>query len=445
MLRFKSFLILGLLVLTTSLSAQSKREKSLLWKVEKQGYNTSYLFGTIHVKDERVFHFNDSLFSKLDEVDVLVTELDLSTESILAMVEGMKLPEGKTLQDVMKPKQYERLRDFAEEHVALNFSQLEKFKPFMVLMLTMQKEIPNNTSEAVDMYLYNYAVKIGKKTKALETLDEQLEALDALSIEKIIKSIDEYESEKGISYEDMILAYQNSDIQAMNELTKLEEAKNEKFMKAIFDKRNKVMAKRIPLMMKESSTFFAIGAGHLAGTKGVLSKLENDGFKITPVVAGKSLPLDISDPKQHDDLFGSKFSVDFPSDFTHKEQLTAGMKVHIYSSNHVDDSSPNKLFNLIYYDLPLDVSALGEDELQAFFTAFEQGIIKTMNGEIISKKEVSIINGKAEDILINLANQSEVAMRVIIQKNYSLILQVVAEGKINKVEVDNYYKSLKIN
>lgn len=38
--------------------------------------------------------------------------------------------------------------------------------------------------------------------------------------------------------------------------------------------------------MKEKSTFFAVGAGHLGGMKGVINLLKKAGYKVTAVKMG---------------------------------------------------------------------------------------------------------------------------------------------------------------
>ncbi|MEO5583583.1 MAG: TraB/GumN family protein, partial [Saprospiraceae bacterium] len=50
--------------------------------------------------------------------------------------------------------------------------------------------------------------------------------------------------------------------------------------------RNKKWIPLMSAMMKDKSTFFAVGAGHLGGPKGVINLLKLAGYKITPVKMG---------------------------------------------------------------------------------------------------------------------------------------------------------------
>jgi len=55
------------------------------------------------------------------------------------------------------------------------------------------------------------------------------------------------------------------------------------FVFALVVRRNMVMANRMQPYLKTGNTFFAVGALHLPGEKGILRLLETMGYKITRV------------------------------------------------------------------------------------------------------------------------------------------------------------------
>ncbi|HYC28941.1 MAG TPA: TraB/GumN family protein, partial [Chitinophagaceae bacterium] len=59
------------------LNAQQKPiDNALLWKVTgKSLLKPSFLFGTIHLQDQRVFNFNDSLYSFIKYADGFAMEV----------------------------------------------------------------------------------------------------------------------------------------------------------------------------------------------------------------------------------------------------------------------------------------------------------------------------------------------------------------------------------
>jgi hypothetical protein len=315
--------------------------------------------------------------------------------------------------------------------------------------MAMESEIPSNMPDVMDVYLYKYAKSKGKKTTGLETMDEQQAVFDLFTIEQVVEAIEDYEKGEDVSYEDYIRVYQSSNLEKLQELNKMEEAKNEKFMKALLQDRNKVMSDRMPKFMKEASTLFAVGAGHLAGEEGLLTMLEGKGFTVSPIVAGKTLPDDALEvesekPDEVEELMGKKFDIQFPTEYEYSTKDVQGMKMHIYTCTYSSDESANFMYNLIYYKLPMDVSTLGKEGEKAFFEAFEDGIVGSLNGKVVSKKKLKLEKGIGSDMEMSLAGDHRMGVRVLLQDDFCVILQVMSQGKLDKREVEAFYNSLKL-
>ena len=72
------FLILS--IFTSNLLAQNGRSwpNTLLWKISGNGLTkSSFLYGTMHLQDKRLFYFTDSLYHYLEQVDGYSMEIDL--------------------------------------------------------------------------------------------------------------------------------------------------------------------------------------------------------------------------------------------------------------------------------------------------------------------------------------------------------------------------------
>ena len=54
-------------------------------------------------------------------------------------------------------------------------------------------------------------------------------------------------------------------------------------MALLIDNRNADWAAKMPAIMAAKPTFFAVGAGHLAGPKGVLQLLKDAGYTVEAV------------------------------------------------------------------------------------------------------------------------------------------------------------------
>ena len=81
---------------------------------------------------------------------------------------------------------------------------------------------------------------------------------------------------------DLIAVYKKRDVDSLYSYM-MSTGASEDFATELISKRNE---KWIPLMQKaftEKPTFFAVGAGHLGGSEGVISLLRKKGYRLTPV------------------------------------------------------------------------------------------------------------------------------------------------------------------
>ena len=124
-----------------------------------------------------------------------------------------------------------------------------------------------------------------KKIIGIETVDEQLSALNSLSYQEqadlLVKEIHSFEENKNEGT-DLVRFYmeQNLDSLASNDA---DAQMPEKFYKALVIDRNVRMADRIAYFIKEQSTFIAVGALHLPKQEGVIELLRKKGFTVIAV------------------------------------------------------------------------------------------------------------------------------------------------------------------
>jgi len=57
----------------------SKLPNTLLWKISGNGLiKSSYLYGTMHLTDKRVFQLGDSLYKSIEQTEGFAAELDMN-------------------------------------------------------------------------------------------------------------------------------------------------------------------------------------------------------------------------------------------------------------------------------------------------------------------------------------------------------------------------------
>ena len=89
--------------------------------------------------------------------------------------------------------------------------------------------------------------------------------------------------EDGVKIEqDIVDAYKTFNLDRISQTLKASDG-FENVANRVFDSRNENWAQKMPSIMAEKSTLFAVGAGHLIGDKGLLNLLKKQGYKVKAV------------------------------------------------------------------------------------------------------------------------------------------------------------------
>ncbi|AYN05974.1 TraB/GumN family protein [Flavobacterium sp. 140616W15] len=116
----------------------------------------------------------------------------------------------------------------------------------------------------------------------LETIKAQFEILDyAYTNDEMISMLTESVKDGSIP---LIDDYKAENIEAIYNRTTGEKFMNERTREEMLDKRNSNWVNQIPELMKNKSTFIAVGAAHLAGEQVVINLLKKAGYKVKSVM-----------------------------------------------------------------------------------------------------------------------------------------------------------------
>ena len=255
-------------------------DRPFLYRIE--GKPASFLYGTIHVPDDRVL--------ALRRADVLATELEFDLKTQEALRAGLTLPGNQTLSDVVPPELYKRLeRYFTSRGAPLASFQRLKLVPLGAVLEMAGYRGGNRV--ALDEMLIADARRAGKPVEGLERAEEQLAALDALTPAEQLKVLDEELAEleklapgEPGPIEKMVRAYVAGDEKALwaESMAYVDpgDPVDAKFVDALFTQRNVRFAERIDQRLSAQPArayFVAIGALHLFGPDGVIARLEKRG------------------------------------------------------------------------------------------------------------------------------------------------------------------------
>ncbi len=274
------------------LTAQAQYN-SLLWRVSGNGLQqSSYLYGTMHVSDARVFQFSDSVMPAFERCGIYAMEIDFNDVRPMELLSKMMAGGNKSIRKSLSAEDY-RLLDsvFRAGNRGIPLSLFDNMSPILLeMMMGMQtlglsdSSIEGNT-EALDIYFNNLAKKQSKKIVGIETVAEQISALNSLSykeqLEMLQLSIDDLKSGKeDNSY--LVEYYTHQQLDSLLARSK-EQGMPPKFVKALITDRNKRTADRMEKIIQGKSAFMAIGALHLAGNDGVVALLRKKGFVVDPI------------------------------------------------------------------------------------------------------------------------------------------------------------------
>jgi uncharacterized protein YbaP (TraB family) len=129
------------------------------------------------------------------------------------------------------------------------------------------------------------AKKQGKEVLGLETVEEQMAAIDAQPLDSQIISLQKmvlnFDSTKNLMNE-MIAVYKKDDAELLYKYVQQQgtDGMNEE---ALLVNRNKNWIPKLKKIMQDKSSFIAVGGAHLGGNTGVLALLKTAGYTVKPV------------------------------------------------------------------------------------------------------------------------------------------------------------------
>lgn len=265
------------------------RAHPALWTVHGSKA-TIYLLGSIHVLPPEMKWRTPAIDAALKRADVFVFEIPMDASQqteIQAFVKknGM-LPPGTALPSLLDSdarKDYAAVLDLT--HVSPE--QLTPMRPWLALLVLnvhMVAQQKLSVDQGLDRQVYALAVKKGASIRALETPEQQLQLLmpadRSLEMEEFDAGLKELLNET-LSVNDLIDAWARGDTDKLNELMNSGFKDNPKAEKALFEDRNKNWVAQIESMASEKHVFFVtVGAGHLAGPKGVPALLRAAGYRV---------------------------------------------------------------------------------------------------------------------------------------------------------------------
>ena len=260
---------------------------AVLWQVVSPQGISSFLLGTMHVRDLHAFRDIDKIKRCIDFTEVYFSEIEMAPTSVGAGIDKIsqfqRLPDGRSLLSYISENKYHRLRNSILKAFGLDIDYFKGLYPLIISNI-IQTSILNNTSDIIlDFYLYQYANDKGKTLKYLESQEEQLSFFRDIPMNYQIKSLLQLGRQPSRAKKQINSLV--TDYAQKNTRNLYQRSKNQlgKLRPLLLYQRNEKMARVLIEDLQNTSAFVGVGAAHLFGYKGILRLMKKEGYKIIPV------------------------------------------------------------------------------------------------------------------------------------------------------------------
>lgn len=289
------FLVLAVLGIQVWGYGQSaKTANSLLWEITgKELAEPSYLYGTIHMIPKADYFLTEETKTALEKAKKVTFEIDMDKmndiSALMPMMMKAFMANDTTLSDLLTEEEY-KVVDAHFKKLGLPMFMLNKIKPLFLSALVSEDALSLN---GPDPAIVSYEFELMKLAKAksidvdgLETPEFQMSVFDSIPYKAQAKMlVDAIESGGGENdeFDKMVQMYKSQDIEGMHTMIQGDEGGLANYEELLLIKRNENWIPIMTDMMLDGTTFFAVGAGHLGGKKGVIQLLEEAGYQLKPL------------------------------------------------------------------------------------------------------------------------------------------------------------------
>lgn len=250
----------------------------------------SYLLGTIHfgTPEEQGIDYVQ-LGSLIDGSSNFINEVDIDS-AWRPEYDGYRwLPEDAPLDAMIGADGMARASALLP---GVRPGDLRRMKPWAVLaLLEARGEHSGDTS--MDARLQRIAAAAGKRLLHLETLEQQLQALDCVPANEHVRVLDErlrqswvlrIESAEAMAfYRNRVLDAWLSSIDRMEGLGDAAREIEQRARNCLLEERNARWIGPLETAFQDGASFVAVGAIHLVGTQGLVARLRSDGYRVEAV------------------------------------------------------------------------------------------------------------------------------------------------------------------
>jgi uncharacterized protein YbaP (TraB family) len=274
----------------------SGRTAPLLWRIE--GRTNSWLFGTIHLNDPAVAHLAPPVAAAIAQSDAVFCEVKMDPVSLMNAALRM-FSDGRPLSETL-PADLQQAVNAELQRVspALSLAAFDQMHAWALAMTlsVLEDQMKHAGRKPLDLLIYESAVEQRKEAGGLETIEEQLGAMEKFTpaeqiamLRATLEGLAEARRQGRSPIRELRDAYLTGDLavihQTMNEWMAMTKDKKleRRFLDNLLHERNRLMTDRILEKLKAAPArahFFAVGAAHLYGDDGLIAQIQKAGYTV---------------------------------------------------------------------------------------------------------------------------------------------------------------------
>ena len=285
--RLTALIVALLLSLAAASAAQAPR--SFLWKVQS-GTRVLYLAGSVHALGADMYPLAPAFQRAFDASGTLVEEIDLAEADTLSalpmlMSKGM-YQNGRTFDQAVSRDTVALVNAKLQSVPGLS-DMLKPMKPWVVTMMLTALQVQASGLDAslgLDKHFYDKAVAAGKPVIGLETAESQIDRFDKMPesvqeqmLRSTLKDMDAGNGE----LKAIMAAWKRGDTASIEQSMLGGFRAYPAAYTSLVVERNRNWLPQIDACLARSTPCFVIvGAAHLVGPDGLLTLLQNKGYRL---------------------------------------------------------------------------------------------------------------------------------------------------------------------
>lgn len=273
-------------------ASAAKVQIPLLWKVSDAD-NAVYLLGSFHLLKPDDYPLSKDIDAAFDDAKTVVFEVEPASlgapETAEKFRQAAGYADGRTLSQVLPKTTRDRLDKLlaASGSSAAQVEQVEPWAVNLSLVLGMTQAMGFRQEQGLDATLMRRAAAAQKTVAGLETVDDQIGALDSMPMDEQVSSLDELLKDPQETLGELLEMHdwwKRGDIKNLDQKLRVEmQQKTPVSYRTINVERNDQWVPKIEQRLAEPGTdnaLVVVGAMHLLGKDGVVDKLRAKGYTV---------------------------------------------------------------------------------------------------------------------------------------------------------------------